>query len=102
MSIMSICIIARMTACDFAGSSSWRRRPNAAGMTGPTVRASPRLAQLVALANGAAGVVEIIELADVDAVVAQDVVGGDDVEVEVRQHPVPEVLEPLHFKHQVL
>src|ERR1700724_4489441 len=61
------------------------------------VARSPRLAQFVALANGASGVAEIIELADVDAVVPQDVVGGHEEKVEMRPHPVPHGLGALHF-----
>src|SRR5262249_30681431 len=43
-----------------------------------------------------ADLAEIVLLADADAVVAQDVVGGDDVEIEVRQGPGTQELQTVH------
>jgi hypothetical protein len=42
-----------------------------------------------ALVNITADVVHVVALANCHAVVAQNVVGGDDVKIEVRDRPVP-------------
>ena len=47
-------------------------------------------------------VAQIVALADLDSVVAQNVVGGDDVEIEMGQRPVPEVFKAVRVEYQVL
>jgi hypothetical protein len=47
-------------------------------------------------------VAQIVALADLDSVVAQNVVGGDDVEIEMGQRPVPEVFKAVRVEDQVL
>src|SRR3984885_9127425 len=49
-----------------------------------------------------ASVPHIVALADLDSLLAKNVVGGDDVKIEMRQLPVPEVLEGVGVEHQVL
>ncbi len=53
-----------------------------------------------ALSDGIADVGEVVAFADLDAVVAQDVVGGHDVEVEMGQGPVPQILEAVCLERQ--
>jgi hypothetical protein len=44
-------------------------------------------------------VAHVVALAEFDSMVAEDVVGGHDVEIEVRERPRPQILQAVHRDH---